>query len=161
MARLTVVLAVSVGVVLGVSQFGFTGADEREGIRAALERYEHAVSAKDLETCMELFSQEMEPVVIGTGPGERWVGREEIMDAHRHFLSSFDSERSHRTWATGNARGDVAWGAGMFEVTQYLKNVKNEFFLNLTMVFVKEGEEWRVVLLHFSNLTGPDGPEGA
>jgi uncharacterized protein (TIGR02246 family) len=158
MARSIAVLVLVVGVMLAVAQLASTESDARGEIRAAMEKYAQAVSAKDLEGCMAMFAEETEPVVLGTGPGERWVGREEIMDCHRHFLESFDSERSERTWALGAAKGDVAWGAGMFDVTQYLKNVKNEFFLNLSIVFVREGGEWRVALLHFSNLTGPDRP---
>jgi ketosteroid isomerase-like protein len=158
MARLAVVVAVAAGVVLGVSQLAFTGADPGAEPRAAVEAYANAISARDLDGCMAMFARETEPIVLGTGPGERWIGHEEIADAHRHFLETFDTEHSERTWGMGAMRGDVAWGAGMFAVTQYLKNVKNEFFLNITMVLVREGGEWRIALAHFSNLTGAEQP---
>jgi hypothetical protein len=40
------------------------------------------------------------------------------------------------------------------EVTDYLKNVKNEFFLNVSMVLERQEGQWKMTLFHFSNVTG-------
>ncbi len=127
-------------------------------IRQVFVEYAEGVSAKDLDACMEAFSKDPDTVMLGTGPGERWVGPEEIADAHQHFLASFDSETSKRTWSLGTMQGDVAWFAAMFEVAQYTKNVKNEFFLNMSGVMVKQDGEWKIAQIHLSNLTGSDMP---
>lgn len=130
----------------------------RAEIRQVFVEYAEAISAKDLDGCMEAFSADPDTIMLGTGPGERWVGPEEIADAHQHFVASFDSETAHRTWSLGKMQGDVAWFAAMFEVAQYTKNMKNEYFLNMSGVMVKEEGEWKITLVHFSNLTGPDMP---
>ena len=133
-------------------------AEARAEIRQTFVEYAEAISAKDLDGCMDAFAAGPETIMLGTGPGERWVGMEEIADAHQHFLASFDSESSKRTWSLGSMQGDVAWFAAMFEVAQYLANVKNEYFLNMSGVMVKQDGEWKIAQIHFSNLTGSDMP---
>jgi uncharacterized protein (TIGR02246 family) len=105
-----------------------------------------------------MFADEVEPVMMGTGPGELWVGKEQIADAHRHFFEGFTREKNERTWRQAQVKGDVAWGGATYTVTQHIEGEDNVFHLNLTMVMVRESGVWRIALVHFSNLTGPDRP---
>jgi uncharacterized protein (TIGR02246 family) len=158
MARLTVAAALVACVVLVAAQLGATGADVKAAIQDSLQKYANAVSEKDLEGAMEMFADEVEPVMMGTGPGELWVGKGEIADAHKHFFEGFAREKNETTWRQANVKGDVAWGGATYTVTQHIGDKENTFHLNLTMVMVKEGGVWRIAMVHFSNLTGPDRP---
>jgi uncharacterized protein (TIGR02246 family) len=125
----------------------------RAELQAVVEAYSKALAQKDLEGCMAAYGG-ADAVMLGTGPGERWLGDEEIRTAHREFFKTFDTETSKATWKVGFVNGDVAWGARMSMVTDYLKNVKKEFALNMSFVLEKRDGKWKIVLLHFSNLTG-------
>ena len=121
-------------------------------VRAALEAYMQAFKDKDVAAAVAVFADDA--VLLGTGPGERWVGTEEITEAHEVMLNSYDKETSNRTWAKWDINGDVAWGTSQTEVVNYYKNEKNEFFLNISAVVEKQSDGWTIVSLHVSNVTG-------
>jgi hypothetical protein len=106
---------------------------------------------------MSMFVDDPKTVMLGTGPGERWLGLEAIREAHLRFFDSFDSEESKATWRIAQIDGNVAWGASMRVVTDYYKNIKREFYLNISAVLVKKDGKWQISMFHFSNLTGSDG----
>ena len=105
---------------------------------------------------MDIYASEGEIVLVGTGPGERYVGKDEITDAYKHFFADFDagSMQVQCDWRTGDIKGDLAWLMSMCHVTDALKDAKREYGLNVSSVFEKEGEGWRVRAMHYSNLTG-------
>lgn len=164
MSRRTMILA-GLTTVLGVLLFvglptrlsaDQRSSDEAAQIRAAMDAYRQAISNKDIDGCMAAWGSGDGIVMLGTGPGERWVGRDEIRDAHLHFFDNFDKESSESTWRMARVSGDVAWGASMVHAVNYYKNQKNEFFLNISIVMERQQGQWRVVLFHHSNITGPD-----
>ena len=46
-------------------------------IMELMERHAEAFGKKDLSAIMEMYAKGRDTVFMGTGPGERWVGREE------------------------------------------------------------------------------------
>lgn len=154
-AVLGVLLFVSVPTPVDAQQ---RSSDPAAEILAVMEAYREAVSNKDIDRCMAAWGSGDDIVMLGTGPGERWLGREEIRDAHLHFFAGFDKESSESTWRMARVSGDVAWGASMVHAENYLKNEKNEFFLNISIVLERQQGQWRIVMFHHSNLTGPDMP---
>ncbi len=92
---------------------------------------------------------------MGVGPGERWVGKEEIADAYRHFFMDFDrgSLSTECSWHSLDVQGDVAWTMTMCNFTDYLKNVKREYAIKFSAVFERFEGRWYFVTVHFSNLT--------
>ena len=153
-------VAALVAVSIGVAQTApkATPTDATAGpqveVQAAIAAYARAISEKDMDACLAAYAPGPNSLMLGTGPGERWVGPEEIRTAHEEFFKDFDTETSKPTWRMVQVSGDVAWIAGMSEVVDYDKNVKNEFFLNVSGVLQKIDGKWRIVQFHFSNLTG-------
>ena len=142
--------------VLLFSALSFAGGldDNAKGeIETFFKTYMETFHGKNIEAAVDLFAKEG-AVMLGSGPGERWVGREEITAAHRGFFSSYDSEETKFTWGDLKGRNNIAWFAAMFHVTDYWKNEKNEYALNLSGTLVKEEGSWKFSILHFSNLTG-------
>ncbi len=115
-----------------------------------LKSYSQAFKDKDVDAVMGLFAPDA--VLMGTGPGERYDGTEEIRAAHLQFFGSYDKLTTERTWFKIWVKGDAAWAMTMAHHTTYNKNVKNEFALNTSVVFEKRNGKWVFVSQHFSNL---------
>lgn len=119
-------------------------------IEQMLKAHGEAFDKKDLDAVMGFYAPEA--VLMGTGPGERYEGTEEIKEAHRHFFESFDKQTSVPTWHKFGIKGDVAWGLVMKHYTAYHKNMKNEYALNWSTAIEKQNGKWVFVSVHFSNL---------
>jgi ketosteroid isomerase-like protein len=150
LSTLTVLL-----VALGLSQAGQTDAKAEAGIKKLMESYRAAVGKQDLAGVMKFFADGPDTVVMGTGPGELYVGKESIENAYRAFFSNFQTEKNKITWTKSGVNGNAAWILGTSLITQNLKEGKNEFEMNWSAVLEKKGGEWKIVTLHFSHLTSP------
>ena len=129
-----------------------------EGDAAILEmltRHDKALSEHDLETILATFSPTRHIVLMGIGPGERWIGKEEIADAYQHFFMDFDqgSLSTECTWHSLDTQGNMAWLMAMCNFTDYLKNVKRDYAVNISAVLEEVDGQWYFVTFHFSNLT--------
>jgi ketosteroid isomerase-like protein len=156
-------LALSIGLLtlvvlvlaLGISQAGQTDTKAEAGIKKLMESYRAAVGKQDLAGVMKSFADGPDIVVMGTGPGELYVGKESIENAYRAFFSNFQTEKNKITWMKSGVNGNAAWILGTSLITQNLKKGQNEFEMNWSAVLEKKGGEWKIVALHFSHLTGP------
>jgi uncharacterized protein (TIGR02246 family) len=130
---------------------------------ALLEKHDEALNQHDLDAILALFAPGEKTTMIGTGPGERWVGKDEIRAAYTEFLKEFDKgSLAHRCdWKTGDVKGDVAWGAAMCTMADALDERKRSFDLNVTAVAEKQGGRWLFRALHFSNLIAPESRSAA
>jgi hypothetical protein len=70
---------------------------------ALLQKHDEAMNEKNLDAVMALFAPGDKTVMIGTGPGERWVGKEEIRTAYVEFFKDYDKGSLTRKceWPTG------------------------------------------------------------
>ena len=125
-----------------------------EAIREVFRSHNQALDAHDIDALMALYADNDELVLLGTGPGERWLGQEAVRNAYLQFMTDFDAGTTdnHCTWTMLGSRGDAAWLSAMCQVTDYLANVKREFALNLSTVLVRDADAWRIQTMHFSNL---------
>lgn len=119
-------------------------------IEQMIKSHNQAYNKKDIDAVVQFYAPDA--ILMGTGPGERYEGTEEIRDAHVHFFESYDKQTSELTWHKTWVNGDVAWSMSMKQYTLYNKNVKNEFALNWSVVLEKQNGKWVFVSLHFSNL---------
>jgi uncharacterized protein (TIGR02246 family) len=126
-------------------------ADTEKEIMEFVQKYRQAFEQKDVDEVMAMYAADA--VLMGTGPGERFVGAEEIRAAHLELFKSFDKEESTLTWHQAGTQGDVVWIAGMTHINGYIKNNKKEFALNWTMVLIKEEGTWKFVQRHISNIS--------
>lgn len=125
-------------------------------IKDLLKQHDEAMNNQNLTSIMEMYAAGPKTVLMGTGPGERWVGKEEIESAYSQFFKDFDpgSMTSKCTWTVGDSVGDMAWLMAMCRVTDYLANQQREYALNVSTVLEKQEGKWHFRALHFSNLTG-------
>jgi uncharacterized protein (TIGR02246 family) len=130
------------------------------GVVALLRKHDEAMKRQDIDAIMALFAPGEKTVMIGTGPGERWVGKDEIRSAYVEFFKDFDKGSLTRTceWTTGEVRKETAWGVAMCSMSDSLKDRKRDYELNVSAVAASQRGQWVFRSLHFSNLTGPAPP---
>jgi uncharacterized protein (TIGR02246 family) len=126
-------------------------------IAATLHKHDQAMNQQDLDAVMSLYAPEGNTVMLGTGPGENWVGKDEIRDAYTHFFQDYDKGTlaSDCFWKTGDVEGNTAWLTAMCKMGDSKKGKKREYGLNVSAVLEKQGSDWLIRSMHFSNLTGP------
>jgi ketosteroid isomerase-like protein len=148
------VLVVSLAGVPGVA----AGADEKTvaEIRDMLDRHDKALNEQDISGLMATFAEGDKTTLMGTGPGELWVGKKEIQDAYAHFFEDFDKGTLAVDcgWKMGDAQGNMGWLMAICKVTDSLKDKKREYGLNISAVLEKAEGQWCFRTMHFSNLTG-------
>ena len=126
-------------------------------IISLLNKHDQAMNQKELNTVMSLYATGDTTVLMCTGPGEKWVGEDEISDAYNHFFHEYDKGTlAHDCfWKTGASKGDIAWVSAICKMSDSLKNKKREYGLNISAVFERQGDDWLIRSIRFSNLTGP------
>lgn len=125
-------------------------------IVALLQKHDNALNQHDLDGIMSVFAPTTNIVVLGTGPGERWSGKDEIRGAYSEIIKDFDKGTATRDcyWKTGEIHGDTAWVASMCKFADSKDGKKREYELNVSGVLRRISGQWYFQSLHFSNLTG-------
>jgi uncharacterized protein (TIGR02246 family) len=131
-----------------------------EEIMQLLHAREKAFDTQDLDALMATYVPDDKTAVMGTGPGELWVGLDEIRTAHAEMFKAFDKEARKVNWFQAQVSGDVAWAMATMDVTNTIGDEEFTFALNMSTVFKKHKGKWLVSALHGSNLTGPQPEEG-
>ena len=125
-------------------------------IQSLLAKHDKAIKDQDLAAVVSTFASGSDTVLLGTGPGERWLGQQEIKTAYEHFFADFDRGTLNiecGSRASGR-KGDLAWLAAICRFTDSLGNRKRAYDVNITAVAERENGVWRFRSFHFSNLTG-------
>jgi uncharacterized protein (TIGR02246 family) len=131
------------------------GGKTYEAVFSAFKGYIKAFQEKDIDGVMSVFSEDPNTVMMGTGPDEIWVGKEDIRMAHEAFLADFEKTSTEQTLVSVAANGKVAWMTGYIEETKQNTDTTDTAHINLSLVFEQEGDTWYITVMHFSNLTGP------
>jgi uncharacterized protein (TIGR02246 family) len=126
-------------------------------IRALLKSHDEAMTNHDLDGVMKCLTEKA--ALMGTGPGEFWVGPEEIKIAYEHFFETFDKGAQHFQYQfnIGGVGTDMGWLMASGNVTAKKDGKEFTFPLNISLTVAKKSEEWRIAAMHFSTLTGDMG----
>lgn len=156
-------MALSLAVVLMASEAGqerFAATDEQiTEIKALLQAHDVAFTNHDLEGVLACYVTGPRTVVMGTGPGEVWVGKEEISQMYEQMFLDFDRGKQEfaYNWRQGGLNGRTAWLNTMGEVRLTKDGEEKAFAMNASCIIVRDGEGWKFVNFHFS--TFGDAPE--
>jgi len=131
------------------------GGETAEGVRSAMQSYIKAFQAKDIDGVMAVFADAPNTVMMGTGPDEIWLGKDDIRTAHNAFFTNFEKQTSENTLVSVGANGGAAWLTGYIVVTKQNAEGPETYQLNLSMVLERAEDTWYITAMHFSNLTGP------
>ena len=109
-------------------------------IMGTIQKHDKALSEHDLPALMATYlPDEANTVLMGTGSGEVWTGKEEIESAYTHFFEDFDagSLTTECTWHSIGSHGKVAWVWTLCHFTDFLKGEKREWGVNISAMLVK------------------------
>ena len=123
-------------------------------IRALLKAHDEAMTNHDLSGVMKFLTDNA--AIMGTGPGEFWVGPEEIKIAYEHFFETFDKGAQDFAYQfrIGGVGTDMGWLMASGNVTVKKEGKEFTFPINTSLTVAKKSDEWRIAALHFSTLTG-------
>jgi ketosteroid isomerase-like protein len=129
-----------------------------DSVRALWEAQHKALDAHDIDGVLATYADSEDIMLMGTGPGEHWVGKAEVKDAYSNFTNGFDAHTMDVKCGegAGSRRGDVTWVTGVCSFSDMKADQSREFVTNVSAVLVKQGDDWRFHTMHFSHLTGGD-----
>lgn len=133
-----------------------TANPELEAVRALLKAHDTAMAAHDLKGVLATLAEK--PALMGTGPGEIWVGPEEVTTAYEHFFKGFDKgeQKFDYQFKIGDLGKDSGWLMASGNVIGKKDGKAVEMPLNLSLTVSKASGTWKISAMHFSTLTGPD-----
>jgi len=148
-------LAISVGAGTALAEVEQATIDS---VKSLWEEQHKALDAHDIDGVLATYVDSDDVMLMGTGPGEQWVGKAEITDAYKHFMEGFDAHTMEVKCGdgVGTTRGDVAWFTGVCSFTDKKADQSRNFVANISAVVVKDGNAWRFHTMHFSQLIGCD-----
>jgi ketosteroid isomerase-like protein len=162
MNRRTALLAGASGVVaaIGIESIGQAAEPvnpELEKVKALLKTHDEAMTKHDLEGVLKCLTEK--PALMGTGPGEMWVGPEEVKDAYNHFFAGYDKGQQDFEYhfRVGDLRADMGWLMASGNVKGKKEGKDFTYPLNVSATVAKAGGDWRIASMHFSTLTGSPG----
>jgi ketosteroid isomerase-like protein len=136
-----------------------------EEVKEMLAKHDWALNEQNLDAVLQTFADDAKTVALGTGEGERFVGKENIRNAYTEIFKDYEkgSLVTDCEWKTGDVAqdGKTAWLAAGCQASDTLKGVKRQYFLNVSAAVVKQDAAgWRFVMLHMSNAQsgGPPPP---
>jgi len=127
-----------------------------DAVRVLWESQHKALDAHDVEGVLATYADSDDIMLMGTGPGEHWVGKAEVKDAYTHFMESFDPHTMEVKCGegAGSAQGDVVWLTAVCHFTDRQKDQARQYVTNVSAVVLKQNDAWRFHTMHFSHLTG-------
>jgi len=129
-----------------------------KAMTAVWTAHHKALDAHDLNGVMATFADSDDVMLMGTGPGEHWVGREELQEAFAGFMEAFDAFTMEASCVDGEAStdGPVLWFTAVCNFSDARGGEARAFTLNLSGVLVRSDDVWRFHTMHFSNLGAGD-----
>ncbi len=124
-------------------------------VKEAIQKHDEALNKQDLAALMATYASNPDIVLMGTGPGEVWVGKQNIEETYKHFFKDFKagSLKHDCPWSLGNQQDNVAWFAASCQMQDIGTKGKRSYVLNLSAMLVLEQTGWKFQMMHFSNLT--------
>ena len=158
-AIVTGILGMAMAVPTGQAEESKEASPEVEKIRALLKAHDEAMTSHDLKGVMACFAEKA--AIMGTGPGEIWVGPDEIKVAYEHFFEGFDKgeQNFEYQFKIGGVTADMGWLMASGNITGKKGGKDFGFPINISLTVAKNGGNWQVAAMHFSTLTGAGGSE--
>lgn len=155
--RLRIAVIVTVLVCLGMVLPCFAQKGQSKlnaDVRALLEQHDKALNAQDLKGIMDTYSFAPNIVLMGTGPGEAYVGEEAIGGAYNQFFNRFKANTLNfkYDWISVGSKDNVAWFASTVTAQGMVNNEKRERVFNISGTLEKTKGNWRFLSFHFSRL---------
>jgi ketosteroid isomerase-like protein len=132
-----------------------------EQVKALLQAHDKAFTAHDMDGVLKLFAPGPKTVLIGTGAGELYVGKDEIKNAYEHFFMDFDPGKQNFEYgfAVGDIVGDAGWVVATGKLTMTKGTDRRETGLNVSLTFARVKGAWYISSFHYSNVVASGAPQ--
>jgi len=129
-------------------------------VRTLVEQHNKALNAQDLKGVMTTYASDPNTVLMGTGPGEAYVGDEAIGGAYNQVFTRFEANTIgfKYDWITVGSKGNLAWFAVTTTMERTVDKEKKERAFNMSGTLLKEKGKWRILSMHFSRLGAEQQP---
>ncbi len=123
-------------------------------VKSVIEQHNLALNAQNIKGIMSIYSSDPSTVLMGTGPGEAYVGEEGLSGAYNQIFNRFkaDSLSFKYDWVATGSKGDIAWFAVTTTMSGTVNNEQKERAFNMSGLLRKDKGKWRIVSMHFSRL---------
>jgi uncharacterized protein (TIGR02246 family) len=123
-------------------------------VQALVEQHNKALNAHDLKGVMTTYASDPNTVLMGTGPGEAYVGDEAIGGAYNQIFTRFEPNTISfkYDWITVGSKGNMAWFAVATTMEATVNAEKRERAFNMSGTALNEKGKWRILSIHFSRL---------
>ena len=123
-------------------------------VQTLLAQHNKAFNAQDLKGVMTTWASDPNTVLMGTGPGEAYVGDEAIGAAYDQFFTRFEANTLsfNYDWITAGSKGNFAWFAVTTTIEGTVNKEKKERVFNMSGTLVNEEGKWRILNMHLSRL---------
>ncbi len=123
-------------------------------VKTVVEQHNKAFGAQDIKGVMDTYASSPDVMLMGTGPGEVYVGDEAIGGAYDQFFNRFDANTLKFSYdgALAASTGNFAWFAVTTTISGAVKGEKKERVFNMSGTLEKVKGKWRFLGVHFSRL---------
>lgn len=123
-------------------------------IKTLLKAHDDAMTSHDLKGVMATLTENAS--IMGSGPGEMWVGPAEIKDAYEHFFQGFDKGQQNFEYhfKHGGLGTDMGWLMASGDIKAKKDGKAITFPINVSLTVAKTSGQWKIASMHFSTLTG-------
>jgi ketosteroid isomerase-like protein len=131
-------------------------------VTSLMQKHNQAFANRDLNGVMATWSSDPNVVIVGTGPGEYYVGRDSIRNAYANFFKKFKpgSMKVEYYQPVTGANADSAWFSAMSKVEMNTGNGVKDRGINWSGTMQKQNGKWGLVVLHFSSLMPGEAQAG-
>ena len=121
-------------------------------IKDLLGAHDKAMTDHDIEAVLATFADDA--MVMGTGPGEMWSGKEELKEAYGHFFMVFDAGKQdfEYNYRQGRLSSEMGWLMASGTVKGNKDGKDFAYPLNVSLTVAKSGSDWKIAAMHFSTL---------
>ena len=117
-------------------------------VRAFFEEFVEAYPKDDLQRYLNLFSQDENLVMFGTG--EKWLGWEDYKSAPAEDKARHGEISISHDWLKVNSHGLIAWISAEVKVNVKVEGEMKAIPARLTGVLKKIEDKWKIVQGHIS-----------
>jgi ketosteroid isomerase-like protein len=129
-------------------------------VKTVMEQHNKAFNAQDLKGVMTIYASDPSTVLMGTGPGEAYVGDEAIGGAYNQLFTRFEPNTLSfkYDWVSAGSKGNLAWFAVTTTMEGTVNKEKKERTFNMSGTLLKKKGKWRILSMHFSRLGAEQQP---
>lgn len=134
--------------------------DARKGVARANRAFYAALEALDIGAMANVWADDDSIQCVHPG-GELLAGRTKVLGSWGVIFDSTDAIRFELSDVQVQVRGHTAWVTLVERIFTEFEGEELEAAATATNLFVREGDDWRLVLHHASPLQRRFYPEGA